>query len=222
MSVQPDATRKGLIDALIVGLKADGLWTKLGSLFLYAAHDAQAGRVNAVNPSNVASAINSPTFTTDRGYAGDGSTSYIDTGVLDATGPHQQDDASMGAWANTSGGSSLLWWNTNINRLIANSEGRLRAAVGGALSGTAVAGFSAVSRTGPTSTAAYYNGVQKGTSATTSTAPSAVSLFSHRGSSGSFSTTRIASVFTGAGLSAAEHANLYSRLNTYLTALGAN
>jgi hypothetical protein len=81
MSVEPDATRKGLLNDLIVGLKADSVWTKITWLSVLAAHDAQAARVNIKTPAQVATAINSPTFTTDLGYAGDGATSYLDTGL---------------------------------------------------------------------------------------------------------------------------------------------
>jgi hypothetical protein len=46
MTVQPDATRKGLYSDLIAGLKTDGVWTLLDWLVIPAAHDRQAGRLN--------------------------------------------------------------------------------------------------------------------------------------------------------------------------------
>lgn len=75
MSVEPDAARKTLINDLIAGLKADGIWAELDLLYVKAAHDAQAGRLNWKNPGTFdLIEVNSPAFHTDRGYTGDGST----------------------------------------------------------------------------------------------------------------------------------------------------
>lgn len=81
MSVQPSTALKDLVEALITTLKADDVWNYLLWLGLGPMHDAQAARVNLKTPAQVASAVNSPTFTAKQGYAGDGATSYLDTGI---------------------------------------------------------------------------------------------------------------------------------------------
>ena len=48
MTVQPDNTRKALINSTIVGLKASGIWAKADALYVTAAHDAQSARLNWV------------------------------------------------------------------------------------------------------------------------------------------------------------------------------
>ncbi|MFG1397189.1 hypothetical protein [Roseixanthobacter pseudopolyaromaticivorans] len=48
MSVQPAAGRRTQIDTLVKSLLAAGIWTKLDALYLLAAHDAQAARLNLV------------------------------------------------------------------------------------------------------------------------------------------------------------------------------
>jgi len=71
MSVAPSAARQLVIDALIRQLKDAGVWAKLDVLYVIAAHDIQAGRVNWKNPGTfTATEVSAPTFTTDRGYAG--------------------------------------------------------------------------------------------------------------------------------------------------------
>ncbi len=48
MSVPPSPARRTQIDTLVKTLLAAGLWTKLDALYLTAAHDAQAARLNLV------------------------------------------------------------------------------------------------------------------------------------------------------------------------------
>jgi hypothetical protein len=104
MSSQPDATRTTAINTLIAALKTAGIWAKLDVLYILAAHDAQAARLNWKTPASfTATAVNTPTFTTDRGYNGNGSTSYLTTGFTPSTHATQmtQNSASVFAWNRT-------------------------------------------------------------------------------------------------------------------------
>lgn len=69
MTSAPDETRKGHIDTLILALKAAGVWSKMDVLYILAAHDAQAARLDWKGTYD-ATANGTPTFTTDRGYTG--------------------------------------------------------------------------------------------------------------------------------------------------------
>src|SRR5262252_6152224 len=61
-STPPDTTRKGVIDTCVRALKSAGVWTKLDVLYLFAAADSQAARVNWKNPGTYdGTATNSPT-----------------------------------------------------------------------------------------------------------------------------------------------------------------
>ena len=51
-------------------------------LKVQAAHSSQAALLNWVSTSYPSSTVNSPTFTTDRGYAGDGVSSYVASGYV--------------------------------------------------------------------------------------------------------------------------------------------
>ena len=104
MSVEPDNTRKALTNSTIVALKSAGIWEDLDLLYCLAAHDAQAARLNWRNPSTYTCAlVNAPAYTVDRGYQGDGSTSYLNTQWQPGThGVRYADyDASLWVWSRT-------------------------------------------------------------------------------------------------------------------------
>lgn len=83
MAVQPDATRKGLVDDLIASLLAGAVsgtnvWAMLDGFYMMAAHTDQAGLLNWKQPLYNLTAVNAPNFIADQGYNGDGATSYLD------------------------------------------------------------------------------------------------------------------------------------------------
>jgi|SRR5262245_5736539 len=76
------AGRLTLVSNLIIALKAAGVWTKLDRLWLFAGEDQSSALTDMV-ALDLATAVNSPTFTTDRGYQGENSgspTKYISLG----------------------------------------------------------------------------------------------------------------------------------------------
>src|SRR5215213_2374639 len=86
MTSAPDATRQGQINTLVAALKTAGVWTKMDVLYILAAHHEQAGRVNWKNPGTLtASLISTPTFTTDRGYTSNGTSTSLNTGYNPVT-----------------------------------------------------------------------------------------------------------------------------------------
>lgn len=236
MSVQPDATRKGLIDALISGLKSDGVWAKLDCLYLLGAHDAQAARLNAKNPGTfTASAVNSPTFTVDRGYAGDGATSYLDTGFNPATAPTPQyalNSASFGVWSRADvmdtgidiGNTSSVNGITCRSSTTTNLRGTVNTGSFNSYSTvTNSLGHHALSRTASNLIAGYKNGSPLTTGSNTSSGVGSSSFRLLAGyNTTTFSVRQLSAAHIGAGLNGTDMAALYSRLNTYLTAIGAN
>lgn len=239
MSVQPDDTRKGLLNDLIVALKDDGLWSKLDWLQLLAAHDAQAGRINLRNPSQVAVAVNSPAFTADRGFAGDGATSYLNTGWNPTTASSPkfaQNDAHMGLWVgtNVSAAGQVDIGNSSSCAIISRNGASLQVAANSlttsTLSGIATSvGHSLWARDGATTGAGYRDGVLLGTISTTSNAPANAPILigCRNGSTNggatpvAHSTRRIAAAHWGSTLDATDAAALYAILSAYMTAIGA-
>lgn len=230
MTAQPDPVRRNLINDLIVGLKADGDWTKLTWLSLIAAHASQAGRLNAVNPDQALIEVNGPTFTTDRGYTGNGSTSYLDAGRA-LGGQFTLNSGSFGTYVNQVPGAG--------DRHVAGPVGGppftvvfCVSAVPGQLFGysnnnsgfsgaAADTGMHIVSRTSATAAALYRNGTSIVTDANAATAVPTGNVGVGRGGN-IYAAARHACVFWGAGLDTAAVARVSSRILTYLTAIGAS
>lgn len=228
MTVQPDATRAGLIDALIAGLKADGIWAVLDVLALPAAHDPQAGLVNAANPAQALTVAGTMTFTTDRGYAGDGSTGYISTVTNDnGWSKFSQNSLSFGTWLNVNATNSLVMGQINgiTLRMSPTTGTNMQSRVG---SSTSVSGANTIgtglfvsNRSDSMTIAIYRNGGAIATSASNpSTALAGEPILVNRGST-VYSTARAAAIMLGGSLDATKQAVLYTRLNSYLSAIGA-
>lgn len=240
MSLAPGETRIGLIDALVRGLKASGVWAKLDLLYLMAAHDAQAGRLNWIGAANDLAAVNAPGFTADRGYAGDGATSYLDTGwAASGSARFLTDSAALGCWINAGADTPSDFAVAMGARDASNGafvgprgsgnaiRGRVNQASSSASSGTVATrmGLTVLSRTASNLVSCYRGSGLDGSFATVSGGRATVPLFlGCLNASGSFSNgvdNRIAAGFAGAGLSGAEVAALHAALSAYLSAVGA-
>jgi len=239
----PTDARKVLINATIVDLKDAGLWVKSDALYLKAAHDAQAARRNWIADQYNLTAVNSPIFTADRGYAGNGSSSYLRTGfnpttavspkfvqnschisLMDRTSRAAANRVEMGA---INGGPTIF--SAEIATRFTGNLALMRIcdAVASTTS-TANAlsdGSFLVSRTGSTTIDKYRNGASIEAATTTSAAPTNhefyIGCLNNNGTASLYSTDQIAFASIGAGLTAQEAADLYTIVNTYLIAVGA-
>jgi len=237
MTVQPDAARKGLLNTLIASLVSGGVWAKLDWLTIHAAHDEQAGRVNMVTPAQVALVGVAPTFTTDRGYTGNGTTQYLNTNWNSSTagGHFTQNDCHMGVWLGTDvssgtqfdvGHSTAAICGRNAGNAPIQAQSTTNTNVGGTVTSV---GHQQWSRTGATAGATYKNGVAGTTIVTTSAAlRNAVFLICANNSSSTgtvtpvnYSTRRNQAVHWGSALTAGESLALYNALATYMAAIGA-
>ncbi|CAN5551653.1 hypothetical protein BH10PSE14_BH10PSE14_41730 [soil metagenome] len=229
MAVQPDATRAGLIDTLVVGLKSDGIWASLDLLVLPAAHDAQAGLVNAMNPALTATINGAMTFTADRGYAGDGSTGYISTVTNDSGWARfSQNSLTFGCWLNVNAATlnvmgqasgTLLRLNptngTSMTARICSTS-----SVSGAVpTGT---GLFMANRSDANTGTIYRNGAQIGTNASYVASAFVGDPLLFGRAATSYTTARAAALVLGGSLDATRQTALYTRLSSYLTAIGAN
>ena len=99
--------RAALVDDLIVALKADGVWTKLDRLWLFAAENQPSALTDLV-ALDLATAVNSPSFTADQGYTGNGSTSYVNTTYNPTTDAvsYALNSASVSFWGRTNRASN--------------------------------------------------------------------------------------------------------------------
>lgn len=101
----PDAPTQAAGNALVVGLKAAGIWSKLDVLYLFATTgDQNFATLNWKAPTLYqATLVSSPTFRSKGGFKGDGLASYINTNFNPATNGVQytQNNASRAAYITT-------------------------------------------------------------------------------------------------------------------------
>lgn len=239
MSPQPSSTRKALINSFILSLKSAGVWSTLDCLSFVAAEAAQNAHLNWVNPASTALApVNSPTFTADRGYTGNGTTSYVNTGyVPSAATKATLNSTCFGVYINATGGVSSAKVDLGSNNATAFSILRTydsantvayRVNQGSASTATGITnelGHTAVSRTASNLVTAYKNGAALTTSSVVSNALPTVAMFlganNNNGTAANFSNRRQAVYHAGAGLTGAQVSSLYSAISTHLTAIGA-
>jgi hypothetical protein len=105
-TVSGDATsgRRKVVNDLIVALKAATLWTRLDRLWIFAAENQPSALVDMVALDLATVSGHAPTFTADNGYAGNGSSTYVDTTFNPAT---QSTNFTLNS------GHIAVWDNTN-------------------------------------------------------------------------------------------------------------
>lgn len=83
----PSASQQTLQNTLVTDLKTAGIWDKLEVFYMFATDgDSDFATLNWKSPSSYqATKVNSPSFVSDSGFSGDGSTAYLDTNFVIAT-----------------------------------------------------------------------------------------------------------------------------------------
>lgn len=228
MAAQPGPARKGQINTLIVALKAAGVWAKLDFLYLLAAHDAQAGRLNMVANDELAP-VNSPLFTVDRGFKGDGAAAYLESALTQSALPKAgQNDASWLLGVRQIGETSRFVIGA-ISAVRFAFQGRAAGGVSvrntqGAVSDDVASvpqtGRFGSTRAGATDHRVFRNGELVGTFATSSSAPSSQAILLFRGGS-VYSSAEVTHYGAGASLTPAQQAAADAAIQNYLQAIGA-
>lgn len=220
-----------LVNTLIVGLKADGVWPLLDRLWL-AQTDEQATRLDVRNPAKSLVATNSPTFLADRGFTGDGATSYLSFNeVPAATGnAFSLDSAAFGVYCNQQTGSGARAHVGPVSGAQAmispssNSTDTYRAndVTSGTIPNAATRlGFRQMVRESAAQRRFYLDGVDVANDTTASTAiPTSPLCFGR--SASAYSADRFAAGYSGGALTAAKVAAMDARVTAYLTAIGGN
>jgi hypothetical protein len=227
----PTTARKRAINTYIVTLQNAGVWNKLIGLYVLQAADAQAAQRNWIQDLYNASPTASPTFTADQGYAFNGSTQYLDTGCAGnlADAKWGQDNTCFGTFQRTSGtlNRATMGQASSFNcfvdpRNTAGTDSRGQVHVGAAITKAESVGnrtgLVAAYRNASGTMGLNRNGVDLGTSASTSTTRNA-SNFLVGAASSSFCTDQISMAFWGGHLTAAELLSLHNAHLAYVAAL---
>jgi hypothetical protein len=223
----PSAARQTLIQNCVGSLITAGVWDKLDALYMLAAADSQAAKINWKNPGTYnCTEVNAPAFAADMGFTG-AVGKWVDTTLNPITSPspkYTQNDAGMFAWALQDLLSGGIFSNgqSNLRVYPKFTDGSYYVALQGPLINAPMAdgrGLIAASRTTASSVSTYKNGVLIITGANTSQAIGNVPLVFLAGASDAYS-GQIAAGGFGSQLSAAEHLAIYNALRAYLTGVG--
>jgi hypothetical protein len=228
MTAAPAAARVALVDAFVRALKDSGVWSRLDLLYLLAAHHEQAARLNLLAPgANIATAVNSPGFLVDRGFAGDGATSYLSTGLNPSLGGTRFSlhDATLFVWSLSDLGSSGADIGSGtMTRLVGRSAGLL-AARANANGTTSVAAANSLGLYGWTRNGAAGHDLFRAGSVVASPAGTSTGISNDAirigAAATAFSPRRLAIAGAGGGLDAGRIAALAAACGSYLEAVGA-
>jgi hypothetical protein len=233
----PDATRRGHINTLIAGLKSDGNWTSFDLLYVMAAHSEVAARTNWKSPGDwVIAASANHTYTVDRGFTGNGSgnlSTGFDLGVNGVN--YTRNSAHAAVRMRTAGAadtSQMFFQDATdaANQLRidpARADGRFLMRINQTPNTSTTTSFGAqtghflVNRSGASATQAYRNGSAISLTNNTNAASEPVPAGGTPLVLSLNTTLQINAAHIGSSRTSGEAANINTRLNTYMTAVGA-
>jgi hypothetical protein len=223
-----------LVSNLIEGLKFDGVWAPLDRLWLFAGENSASALTDLVGDT-LTTATNSPTFTVDRGYTGDGSSTFISGNSNPTTigANYVRDSACQFAWDVTGGGSSGagalcggLTGGAAVNGIGPDNSGTytyglnsVNVATGSGVA-DGVAGLYLVNRSVSTTVTLDKNGAQVSTLADNSFGMQNTNLKALTDGVVTFTSHQVACHGFGGSLTTTLRTALYNRLRTYMTAVG--
>jgi len=249
LATVPTAQRRLAYVTLINSLVSSGVWAQLDALYILAAADAATANVNLKQSAGTLTPVNSPVFTTDRGYqCSGGALSRLSTGINSSTlvgGKMTSSSVSYFYWPlnfsplkqGTNLGTACSYGigidgDSGTNGVAASSNGEGEVFVAQANDGSnftsptspVAAGMYAADRNG-TAVGAYYNGLQLG-SATHATAvlfngTTLIGVGKDVTVANNYSPNPIACAGFGGSLGTAGQLALYNAVNTYLLTIGA-
>lgn len=233
----PSASQRVLQNALLVNLKNAGIWAKLDTFTCFATNgDSNFALIDWKRLLQY-TAVNSPTFTTNQGFNGNGTSSYINSNYIPSTvgNKYTLNDCSFGYWAfsgldtggskvnigvrnNTTTGLTYIV-GTNESTLFINSNSTLNGVLSSTSTNLGLRHFNRISSTG----SRFLNstgivGTNTNTSGQLSSFSFYISTVNTGGVASGFTTTRISFVFAGSSL-ANENTAFNNALQTYISSL---
>jgi hypothetical protein len=221
----PSSGQQTLQNQLVVDLKDGGIWSKLDTFGVFATDgDSDFALIDWKRLSDY-TAVNSPTFTTNEGFTGNGTSSYIDTNWNPNTQGvnYTQNDACFGGWrlnninnpASRFMGATITISMRDDNNVVHRINGSGNAS--SSLNGAGI-GLRVLNRTNSTDIQMIVDNTLQTSTQTSVTPPSSNLHLLSRGDGSSFSLSQIATALAGANL-VTESTDLYNALNTYITSI---
>lgn len=226
----PSASQRVLQNQLMIDLKAAGVWSKLDTFAVFATDGNSDFALIDWKRLSQYTAVNSPTFTTNSGFSGNGTSAYVNTNFNPSTSGvnYTLNNASRIMFgdlpSDTAYPESALGSNDNLtrnsgsNRQRINQGGLSLAAGGPPANWTGTDLLRTIHRTSSTNLEMFGNTTQSSGTQTSSVIANSNQWILAGG--GSFSTSSNIFKIYGMGASlVSENTDLYNAFNTYLTSL---
>jgi hypothetical protein len=232
-------TRKGHVNTLIEGLKTDGVWAKLDRIWIFAAENAKSALIDLKGLATATSTGGiAPSFTADRGYTGNAAGGYIDTSFVPATNgvTYTLNSAHMAVWDNTNRAAATeaqTGCNDGVGLCDLLSYTGVFGPVGlgfrlngggAALTSGQSNGFFIAQRTASNALEGFLNGTSTGTGTAASASPPTVAFYvcarNDNGTPVIPTNDQVSATSYGGSLTSTQAANYYTRMRTYMTAVG--
>lgn len=232
----PSASQKALQNQLVVDLKDAGVWSKLDTFAVFATDgDSDFALIDWIRLSQY-TAVNSPTFTTNEGYKGDG-TNYILSNFepLNDAVNYTRNDCSFGVYLSQdvtttsaaaygiySSNNSGIYLNPGQSRIVVRSWNNSN---GGVSTGTVTTrnGLTSTIRTTSSNVNHYRDSSFLASYSRSSTALPSNNVVLLGAASPStvveFADDTLHAAYLGSSLSLQEHSDFYTALNNYYTSL---
>jgi hypothetical protein len=243
----PTAACSQILSDMIAGIKTDGNWTELDR-FAFFAHngDSDGATVDMINPSGHSqiTKVNSPGWNAKQGFNGNGSSSYLNWNYALSTAAVKftQNSASMGVWVHTGANSPSTYilgvrsaTNTtftgladllspNVIATIFNNGSVNEVAFGTQTQFSSGSSYAAT-RASSTSVSTYRNGsletneASNNSSALSAGSPFILALNTIGTGAGFYVSSSIKISLAWAGSGSVDQSEMYTRLNTAMTAI---
>jgi hypothetical protein len=219
----PSAGQQSKQNKLVIDLKAAGVWSKLDTFAVFATDgNSDFALIDWIRLSDY-TAVNSPTFTTNEGFKGNGTSSYIDLNYTTTTDwvNASQNNTSAFAYAFRDPSpliSVILGSLSTSGILIGINSFRIYNNPTVIFPNLVGVGLFTANRNSSTSLNAYINGNLLGVNNSTNSASYTTPVYACRLGS-SYTPASPSIVGLGAYLDATENGHLYNAINTYMTSL---
>jgi hypothetical protein len=220
----PSASQRIKQNKLLVDLKAAGVWTKLDTLAIFATDGNSDFALIDWKKLSQYTAFNSPTFTTNGGFAGNGTSSYVNSNFRGNAGINYTiNSASRFFWVDNRG-ASTTWegMDATSGNNSANSSGNNHIINSGNTAFTGVAvnfavdGWHSICKVDAANIALFTDTTRFDRISAATGLPGSNQVIGKR--AGTFNATRFRIFGCGADL-ATENTDFYNAINTYLTSL---
>lgn len=222
----PSDSQKTLQNQLVLGLKSAGIWSKLDTFANFATDgDSNYALIDWKRLTQY-TAVNSPTFTTNQGFKGNGISSYIDTNFNAVTQGvnYTQNNASRYVFMFLASGTGALDGKSvvSINNMTRASTGNQRinqgtiGLTGGSFDFTAIQGMKSIHRTNSTNVE-LFNATSQGSRTATSANMNSNNQFVLR--AGSVYGGHTVSMYANGASLVSENTDFVNAFNTYITSL---